>query len=162
MLATPGLLAHAFKTWSLLLLLMVPLIATSAESGPTTGTAPNTVNLAKAPEGAKTIAMSLSASDSGPRQPGYLTQRTTEPLPETTNLPGNITESYAGKEFSAYDIATLPDGTRYTTVLNEDKTLRFLNRNESSMWYARITESARRAAPNLSSSEKASSRPATM
>jgi hypothetical protein len=138
MLATPGLVAHAFKTWALALLLMLPLIATLAESGPTPGAAANTLNLAKAPDGAKTMTISLSASEPGPRQPGYLTQRTSEALPETTDLPGNITESYAGKEFSAYDIATLPDGTRYTAVLNEDKNLRFLNRNESTMWYARI------------------------
>ena len=48
-------------------------------------------------------AISLSVSEGFPsRQPGYLTQRSSEPLPEITTLPTTIAETYAGTNFSAY------------------------------------------------------------
>jgi hypothetical protein len=119
------------------LLIAVPLVARSAD--PDSATKQAEVKLAEVPEGATLICVSLAASDNGgPRPQGYLSQRSPEPLTETSALPNAITETYAGKEFSAFEIATLFDGTRYIVVLNEDKSLKFLNRNESSLWYARI------------------------
>ena len=53
-------------------------------------------------------------------------------------MPPAIARFYAAKEFAAFEIAALPNGTRYLAVLNEDKTLKFLNRNESPMCYARV------------------------
>ena len=99
----------------------------------------NGITFSQAPEGAKVISMSLSVPENtGFREQGYLSQRAAEPAAETTALPGSITDAYSGKEFSAYDVATLPDGTRYVVILNEDKTVKFLNRNESGMLYARL------------------------
>jgi hypothetical protein len=65
-------------------------------------------------------------------------QRSPEPASELTDLPEAITQNYAGKEFWAYELAALPDGTRYLVVLNEDQTVKFLNRNDSTLWYARL------------------------
>lgn len=124
--------------WTFLLLLRLPLLVAAADSAPATSTRSG-VNLVQVPEGTKLVTITLAASDNpGLRPQGYLVQRMPEPLTEVTALPDAVTESYAGKEFSAYEIATLPDGTRYLAVLNEDKSLKFLNRNESSMWYARL------------------------
>jgi len=118
--------------------IMLPLIALSADSNSPASNSSG-VNLVQAPEGAKLITITLAvADDVGSTPPGYLMHRVSEPLTELTELPAAITESYTGKEFSAYEIATLLDGTRYLVVLNEEKSLKFLNRNESPMWYARL------------------------
>ena len=119
----------------MLTLLMMVLAVDSAPSR----AASSGIGLVQVVEGAKTITIDLAASENaGPRQTGYLMQRSSEPLAEVTGLPPAITEQYSGKEFSAYEIAVLPDRTRYLVVLNEDKSLKFLNRNASGMCYARI------------------------
>ena len=121
------------KSW--LALVWVSLAATTAPGA----TTPQAVDFIPVPEGAKRLTISLAVSEEGsPRQQGYLAQRSPEQAAEVSSLPAEISLAYTGKEFSAYEIAALPDGTRYLVVLNEDKALKFLNRNEASMWYARI------------------------
>ena len=78
------------------------------------------------------------ADEAGPRQAGYLRQRSSAPAAELVSLPETIAQNYPAKEFSAYELAALPDGTRYLVVFNEDKNLKFLNRNDSMLWYARL------------------------
>src|SRR5512133_2426501 len=112
--------------------LVLPLLASGGE--PDGGA----VNFVKAPEGARTISITLNAVESGGRPQGYLGQRSPEPAAEMASLPAAIAESYKGKDFVAYEISKLPDGTRYFVVLNEDKSIKFLNRNEATMWYARV------------------------
>ncbi len=113
--------------------LVSPFLAVGAEP------AAAGVNFVKTPEGARSISITLNAVETGGARPqGYLAQRSPEPATETASLPPAIAESYTGKEFVAYDIARLPDGTRYLVVFNEDKSVRFLSRNEANMWYARV------------------------
>lgn len=119
---------------------LVLLLAAAGGNGadaPAAGTAG--VTFAQAPEGAKVIQFRLAVSEGGgPRHQGYLMQRSPKPLEEITSLPAAIAPTYAGKEFSAFVIATLPNGTQYLAVLNEDKSLKFLNREDSGMYYARF------------------------
>jgi hypothetical protein len=119
-----GFLMHAF-------LAGVALNAAAAASR-------DAVAFLQVPEGTKLITVPLAVLESsGPRQQGYLVQRSQQ-AEEIAKLPPGISETYAGKEFFAFEIATLPDGMRYLAIFNEDKNLRFLNRNESTLWYARI------------------------
>ncbi len=93
------------------------------------------------PKGAPLISVPLAVVESSsPRSQGYLSQRVPRPQDELASVPPAVSASYVGKEFLAYQIAALPDGTRYLVVLNEDTGLKFLNRNDSAgnMWYARI------------------------
>ncbi len=93
----------------------------------------------QAPEGAQLVKFSLAVSESaGSRQPGYLMQRSSQAVEPITTVPSSIAQTYAGKSFSAFEIATLPNGTHYLAVLNEDKSLKFLNRSDAPMCYARV------------------------
>jgi hypothetical protein len=97
------------------------------------------VTFAQVPEGAKVIKFRLAvAENTGPRHQGYLSQRSPQALEEVSSLPPAIAQTYAGKGFTAFVIAALPNGTQYLAVLNEDKSLKFLNREDSTMYYARI------------------------
>jgi hypothetical protein len=97
------------------------------------------VTFLQAPAGAPLMTIPLSVSDNPAARPqGFLSQRSPRSAEEIQSLPPAIAEDYAGKEFSAYQIAALPDGARYLVVLNEDTSLKFLNRNDSGFWYARI------------------------
>ena len=107
--------------------------AAEAESGSGPG-----LTLFRAPEGAKVFSMSLTVVDIAGGRPRYLTQRSTQPLEELTTVPPGIAQTFAGKEFTAYQFAMLPDGTCYVVALNEDNSAKFLNRSEAPMWYARI------------------------
>jgi hypothetical protein len=97
------------------------------------------VTFAQAPEGAKVIKFRLAVPEStGPRNQGYLSQRSPQALEEVASLPPALAQTYIGKVFSAFVIASLPNGTQYLAVLNEDKSLKFLNRDDSTMHYARV------------------------
>ena len=114
------------------LLLAGASAATTAAVAATSGIFPHP------PEGARMVTIRLAASERANVRQGYLMQRSPQALEEIASPPAAIAQAYAGKEFSAYEIARLPDGTRFLAVLNDDKTLKFLNRNESPVWYARI------------------------
>ena len=97
--------------------------------------------LLQVPQGTPLISIPLAVGESTmPRSQGYLSQRAPRSQEELTSVPAAISAAYVGKEFLAYQIAALPDGTRYLVVLNEDTGLKFLNRNDYSgnMWFARI------------------------
>jgi len=129
--------AGALALPAALMLPTLPLVAAAAE--PAGGNAESAVKFVQAPEGARVFTIALSATDSsGGRTQGYLAQRSPESVTETDSLPPAIKDTYAGKEFTAFDIAKLPDGTRYLVVLNEDKDIKFLTRDESRMLYARF------------------------
>lgn len=97
------------------------------------------VTFAQAPEGAKVLKFVLSVPENtGPRHQGYLSQRSPQALDEVTTLPPAIAQTYVGKEFSAFVIAALPNGMQYLAVLNEDRSLKFLNREDTTMYYARV------------------------
>lgn len=102
---------------------------------------PNTsVAFLKAPEGAKLFSVSLAVSEnlSSRGSSGYLTQRSAQPLEPLGSIPTAIAEKHAGKEFTAYQIAALPGGTRYLLCLNQDKKLKSLNRNDALICLAEI------------------------
>src|SRR5512138_110344 len=97
------------------------------------------VRFAQAPEGAKILTIPLTVLEAaGARPQGYLTQRSPQPAEPITSLPPAIAATYTGKEWVAFEILRIADGTRYLGVLSEDKSIKFLNRQESSMWYARV------------------------
>ena len=115
------------------------LAATGASGADASGGGTNGVTFAQAPEGAKVIKFRLAVPETtGPRHQSYLSQRSPQALEEITSLSPAIAQTYAGKEFSAFVIAALPNGTQYVAVLNEDKSLKFLNREDSTMYYARV------------------------
>lgn len=119
----------------LFLLLAFLVNAAESEHQATAGS----VSFIQAPEGSRSFILPLSVLETpGSRPQGYLAQRSPESATETTDLPPTIKNAYPGKEFSAFDIAKLPDGTRYLLVLHEDKAVKFLNRNEQSFLYARV------------------------
>ncbi len=119
------------------IVLLLSLTLATAELG--AGSASGEVSFARAPEGAKAIQFPLTVLESpSVRSPGYLAQRSPEPAAELASVPAAIAEAYTGKEFNAFEFAHLADGTRYLVVLNEDKNIRFLARNDSPMWYARL------------------------
>jgi hypothetical protein len=98
------------------------------------------VSFLQAPKDAEQVSIRLAVLESSVQRPqGYLAERSPQPLEEVASVPPSIAAEYAGKEFYAYQFAALPDGTHYLVVLNEDKSIKFLNRVEPNMWwYARI------------------------
>jgi hypothetical protein len=128
-------------------ILLLPLASGSAESGSSSS---DGISFLQAPQGAKRITISLAVVE-GPssRQSGY---RSPQPLDELLSLPPSVAETYSGTEYSAFQIAAFPDGTRYLVVLSQDTHVKFLNRNESDMWYARvyrISDGSSNSAPQL-------------
>ncbi len=104
-----------------------------------TGAGNASFSFLQAPPGAQLVTFSLAVSESAsPRPSGYLVQRSNQAAEESASVPASIAQGYEGKEFSAFQIAELPNGTRYLAVLNEDKNLKFLNRSDFPMCYARI------------------------
>jgi hypothetical protein len=96
------------------------------------------VKFSQAPAGAKTITVTLSVSEGpGGRHPGYI-QRASEQLVEMAEVPASIAADYSGKEFFAFELLAQASGTSYVAVLNEEKTIKFLTRYDSPMWYARL------------------------
>jgi hypothetical protein len=117
-----------------LTLLLWPGLTWAAEVDANSG-----LTFLQTPEGAKRLTIALAVRESPAAGPqGYLVQRSAQPLDELSSVPPSIASTYVGKDFSAYQIATLPDGTRYVVALNEEKTVKFLNRNDATPWYARI------------------------
>ena len=114
--------------------LFLPLGLSAAQSD-----SASSVSFLQAPEGAKRISIGLAVlENAGPRQQGYLVQRSPTPLEEVASVPPQIADALKGAEFSAYEFGALPDGTRYLVALHENKSIKFLNRHEPGMWYARI------------------------
>ncbi|MGZ4964447.1 MAG: hypothetical protein ACXWJB_14010 [Limisphaerales bacterium] len=96
------------------------------------------VSFMQPPQGAQLIKIALSLQDRHPSRHEYLSQRSPQPLEDVTSIPAAIAKAYAGKEFSLFEMASLPNGTRYFVSLNQDKSLNFLNRTDTQIWYARI------------------------
>lgn len=119
--------------------ILSPLL-TTAQPGTALPTARDATFL-QVPQGTPSFSVPLAVVESSvSRSPGYLSQRAPRVQDELASVPAAISAAYVGKEFLAYQIAALPDGTRYLVALNEDTGLKFLNRNESmgNLWYARI------------------------
>src|SRR5438270_76407 len=96
--------------------------------GEETSTAPDPVTFMQAPQGAKLIKIHLSMQDHAPSRHDYLSQRSPQPLEEVSPVPPTIAQAYSGKEFSVFQIGSFPNGTRYLVAVNEDKSMKFLNR----------------------------------
>jgi len=92
----------------------------------------------QAPANARSFKITLAVPNHASSRQGFLAQRSPQPLEELSSIPAAISEACAGKEFWAFEVATLPDGTRYLAVLIDDKTVKFLNRNNEPVWRARI------------------------
>ena len=122
--------------WLAVFILLLPLGSRAAESG---SSSVSPISFFQASQEAKRITISLAVIEgTTSRQTGYFSQRSPQPLEELLSLPPSIAETYSGIEYSAFQIAAFPDGTRYLAVLNLDTHTKFLNRNESEMWYARV------------------------
>jgi len=131
--------ADAGKEWWLVAVILMLFLVSGTARADAAPSDNGEVAFLQAPEGAQLVKFRLAVSENtSPSQPGYLMQRSSQAVEQITSVPPSIAQVYAGKEFSAFEIAALPNGTRYLAVLNEDKSLKFLNRSDAPMCYARV------------------------